>query len=215
MTVVHSADVWVLGGSIFFVGTIICGVAVFTWRSHIRQSAILRLFLDTDDVAKTFISAQDRIVFQSAAAVRLWKNQHPRDALSQRVDSADEDAFTALQRLLTASMNGVSERVDVVMQGENGLPEWWRVSVYPVGRDPKLMTPLRGMIWTAVDVTAQRAIEDILRQDRDESSEFLYLMPVGLYSVDAAGTLRFVNQRLADWLGYRPDALCGQPWRIF
>ena len=211
MTALQDISMWVFFGSIILVSALVCGVAVFIWRSYVRHSVVLRLFLDTDDVAKTFVSAEDRIIFQNAAALRLWKNQHPRDALSLRVDSADEDAFTALQRLLTASMNSVSERVDMVMQGENGLPEWWRVSVCPVDGGPKFITSLRGMIWTAVDVTAQRAIEDILRQDRDESSEFLYLMPVGLYSVDASGILRFINQRLADWLGYRPDALCGKP----
>lgn len=211
MTAFPSFDVWIFCGSILLGGGIICVAAVFVWRSYIRQSIISRLFLDTDDVAKTFVSAEDRIVFQNAAAVRLWKNKHPRDALSHRIDSADEDAFTALQRLLAASMNSVAERVDIVMQGEKGLPEWWRVAVHPVAVEHRSVVSLRGVIWTAVEVTAQRAIEDILRQDRDESSEFLYLMPVGLYSVDAAGVLRFVNQRLADWLGYSPDALCGRP----
>ncbi|MCF8503065.1 MAG: response regulator, partial [Rhodospirillum sp.] len=79
---------------------------------------------------------------------------------------------------------------------------WARVMVMP---GPEAETRM----WFCQDVTARRAIDEVLLREREELADFLYFLPVGLYSVDSEGRLRYVNQALAQWLGRQAEAMAG------
>src|SRR5262249_25959127 len=53
-------------------------------------------------------------------------------------------------------------------------------------------------------------ITEILTQERQDISDFLYFLPIGVYSVDVDGTFGFVNQRFAEWLGHGVEDLTGK-----
>lgn len=208
MTALHNPGevVWIV---LSMAGTV-CLLAVYFTVSCVRRlrGTVSRfsLLLGADDVARVMVGAGGQVIAANARAVLLWHNTDPGTELARRIDPADEEASGALERLFSAVTRRVPERADIMLQGDRGLAEWWRIGVCPVSGQS---VGDGAVIWTAQDVTAHRAIEDVLRRDRDAQAEFLYLMPAGLYSVDAGEELRFVNQRLADWLGYDADELTG------
>ncbi|WP_322099240.1 MULTISPECIES: ATP-binding protein [unclassified Haematospirillum] len=208
MTILHNLHfvwVYVLAADILFLAT--CSL-VFYIRRLRRDVGCLRCLLEADDVARLMVDSNGHVLAANSRAKTFWRGSEPDAELARRIDRADEETFGALERLISAVARRIPENVDVMLQGERGLAEWWRIGVCPA---PMTSPCDGGVIWTAQDVTAHRAIEDILRRDRDVQAEFLYLMPAGLYSVDANEQLRFVNQRLADWLGYSVNELLGMP----
>ena len=61
-------------------------------------------------------------------------------------------------------------------------PDWFQVTVRP-------FEILEGhSIWSVDDITARKAINDVLIRERQDLGDFLDLMPIGVYSVDVDGT---------------------------
>ncbi len=61
---------------------------------------------------------------------------------------------------------------------------------------------------------SERAREDALRAERDRLADFLDNLPVGFYSADADGGLRYANRTLADWLGRSAQELTASAVRV-
>lgn len=192
-------------------------------RLHVSALARQAMaMLDAEPGARLLLSADGQVLHANTAGRLLWGDHAPLAILSQRVVS-DDAALAALERLRLAAEAGVAERVELpllpVVQTLHGAgdeqalheeqiaSEWWAISLRPL---PSTDQGQRGTtLWQAEDVTARRAIEDILVREREDLAEFLYFIPAGLYSVDADGTLLMVNQRFAEWLGHSQDDLLG------
>jgi len=54
-------------------------------------------------------------------------------------------------------------------------------------------------------ITERRTIEDALRESERKLSQIMALMPVGVYSCDAAGRITFFNRRAAELWGREPE----------
>ena len=67
------------------------------------------------------------------------------------------------------------------------------------------------VITIAADVSARRAVENVLKGEREYLGDFLDFLPVGVYALDSEQTFRYVNRTFAEWLGATPDKLLGQP----
>ncbi|WP_019645357.1 PAS domain-containing protein [Novispirillum itersonii] len=189
----------------------------------LQRKATLALALTAqDDTARAITGSDGSVLAANAAALQRWPNASPLTylehltqttaPLTADLDDSDETgpvpetAADALARLLAAVHSGTTEKVELPVQGESGA-EWLLVETRPTdGGDGAA-----GRLWTATDISARRIIDDILRQERDDLAEFLYLLPVGVYSADSGGRLRSVNQRFSEWLGYTPKDLTGQP----
>jgi PAS domain S-box-containing protein len=63
----------------------------------------------------------------------------------------------------------------------------------------------------AMDVTARKAAEDVLRESEARFRALLESNSTGMLVVDEGGRIVFVNQALARLLGYEPDELLGEP----
>jgi len=114
----------------------------------------------------------------------------------------DERARTELERLAAAAALGAPRHAEITVPLPGGGRDWIALTVRPAGR---------GLIWTAEDVSARRAIEETLRRENELLSDFVDFLPVGCYSADAEGTVRYVNQRLAEWLGRPAESMIGRP----
>ena len=141
-------------------------------------------------------------LFRNALAKRLLGGvADPLGPLKLR--AADDDrALAELERLDAAAAVGAARRTEIGLAVTGGGREWFAVEVRPAG-------PKGGVVWLAEDVSARRAIEETLRRENELLSDFVDFLPVGCYSADAEGTLRYVNQRLAEWLGKSGDELVG------
>jgi two-component system cell cycle sensor histidine kinase/response regulator CckA len=149
--------------------------------------------------------AEGRVLHANTQALGQWGEGEPLEHLRRRLHG-DMMAADALERLEEAARQGLREEVDLPLK-EEGLgafsePEWARVMVMP-GPDHGTR------MWFSRDVTARRAIDEVLLREREELADFLYFLPAGLYSVDSEGRLRYVNQVLAQWLGRTAEAMVG------
>ncbi|MDR3438512.1 PAS domain-containing protein [Telmatospirillum sp.] len=162
----------------------------------------LEAALGGDHRARLVFDADGQEILRNAMAEQTFgPPEAPCAPLLLRV-SGDERAEEELQRLAAAARHGGSHSAEISLPGAQGGRDWLALAVYPLGGG--------GILWTAEDVSARRAIEETLRRDHEMLADFIDFMPVGFYSADTEGRFRFVNQRLAEWIGHPAEALVGQ-----
>jgi len=157
--------------------------------------------IEADDRARLILDGEGREVLRNEPAESLFGPAEDVAApLLARV-AADERAAEEIGRLTTSARQGGAYRTEVWLpRGTGG--EWMNLSVQPLSGG--------GTQWVGEDVSARRAIEETVRAENELFADFIDFMPVGFYSADTAGRVRFVNQRLAEWMGRRVDELIGK-----
>ena len=63
--------------------------------------------------------------------------------------------------------------------------------------------------WRVDNITERRAVEEVVREEREKLVDFTDHAPVGFYALDENGRFTFVNATLARWLGSDIDTLLG------
>ena len=173
-------------------------------RGAVDRAAFLAAALEREGVARLVVTADGAEVFRSRAAHRvLGPAADPLAVLAERaVDN--EHALGEIERLRAAAAAGVFLRADLALGLPGGGREWYAVEV-------RHLESAGGWLWQATDVSARRAVDDTLRREIEFLGDFVDLLPVGCYSADVSGSVRWVNQRLAEWLGRQPADLMGRP----
>ncbi|RAU20188.1 PAS domain-containing sensor histidine kinase [Paramagnetospirillum kuznetsovii] len=188
--------------------------------SALSAAAILRLAWKSRGAGRAAANAaalagslesETRAVLVIVGATELYRNQIGRRLLGAAGDplaemkrrAADDDrALADLERLDAAASVGANRRAEVGLPAAGGGKEWFSLEVRPAGQSG-------AVAWIAEDVSARRAMEETLRRENELLSDFVDFLPVGCYSADADGTVRYVNQRLAEWLGKSGDEIVG------
>ena len=169
-------------------------------RGETRNLALADL-VEADDRAHLVIDAEGREILRNAKAETLFGlSEDPIAAMAART-GADERASEELGRLATAARQGGAYRTEIWLPRDGG-GDWLALAVQPLSGG--------AVQWIAEDVSARRAIEETQRAEYELFADFIDFMPVGFYSADIGGRVRFVNQRLAEWLGRRVDELIGK-----
>ncbi len=165
------------------------------------QAQALADLVEGDDRARLVVDGEGREILRNAKAETMFgPPEDPAGPMAARI-GADERAAEELGRLATAARQGGAYRTEVWLPRDGG-GDWLAVAVQPLGNSL--------VQWIAEDVSARRAIEETQRAENELFADFIDFMPVGFYSADIGGRLRFVNQRLAEWLGRRVDELVGK-----
>ena len=125
----------------------------------------------------------------------------PLSALAGGEDRIQEEVL----RLQAAALVGAARRSEISLTAADGIRNRYAINTFP------LPAPLQGQVWMVEDVSARHVIEETLRRDWESMSDFIDLLPVGCYSADTSGTIRWINQRLSEWLGHKPQELIGKP----
>jgi two-component system cell cycle sensor histidine kinase/response regulator CckA len=180
--------------------------AMLLWRQARRapaQAPILAGALESETRAVLVAGAGGAEILRNQAARRLLGGvSDPLGPLKAR--AADDDrAMAELERLDAAAAVGAPRRTEISLASAGGGREWFALEVRPAGK-------AGAVAWVVEDVSARRAIEETLRRENELLSDFVDLLPVGCYSADADGTVRYVNQRLAEWLGKNGDEIVGR-----
>jgi len=202
------------------VGLLAVGIALAAlsgralWRSLAQahdaslRAEALSAMLEHDEAARLLVDAGGAVRAANAQARRLWPSLDPVAETRARLFDPHglaglEESGERLERLDAAARTGQSDRATLALRPGAGRddevapaePEWWDISlrILPAGDHP-------WRLWVAHDVTARRAIDEVMTREREALSEALFLLPVGLYTSDTEGRLRFLNQRLARWL---------------
>ncbi|MGE5545766.1 MAG: PAS domain-containing protein [Solirubrobacterales bacterium] len=182
------------------------GVLAHRWaeaRAAAKASSRLAAALESESRACLVLAPGADEVWRNHAGRRLLgPATAPLAPLIERA-AGDDRALTELERLSAAAVVGAVRRTEIGLPVAGGGREWFALEVRPTGPDG-------GVAWFAEDVTARHAIEETLRRENEMLADFADYLPVGCYSADSEGNLRYVNQRLAEWLGKSPNELLGR-----
>jgi len=179
------------------------GVLARRWvaaKAGSARAAGLAAALESETRAHLLVAADGTELLRNQAGRRLLGS--PEAPLTPFAARAGDDRVQAeIDRLAEAAANGAARRAEVALTTPGGGREFYALEVRPA---------CNAVLWVAEDVTARRAIEDTLRRESEALAEFVDFLPVGCYSADAAGNIRWVNQRLAEWLGHSAAELAGR-----
>lgn len=164
--------------------------------------------MDSESDALALVSADATPVYINAAGKQFFKASSLLQSVLNRVLD-DESNRLALAKLEAAVKNKAETSVELLMrpaEDDADFWEWYHISIRQLSV---------GTLWRVRDMTASRALDAVMRQETQELAEFLDILPIGLYQIDAGGVIHFVNQRLCDWLGYTNiRELKGKNWSI-
>lgn len=158
---------------------------------------------ETDGCVLTALDGS--IIYMNAAAKRFFGSSPflHQTIIGRAID--EESNRLALAKFDAAVKNKAETSVELALYSLRPDPdfwEWYHISIRQIGV---------GTLWRVSDITARRSLDAIIRQEMQELSEFLDMLPIGLYQIDAGGVIHFINQRLSEWLGYaNPRELKGK-----
>jgi len=185
----------------------ISGVAAFA--AHWAQGALadrlnmLSLALDAAPVAQMIVAGDGRMAYANLAFDRLFpgKGEPPLDRIELSL-AADPESVTEFLQLRSRAAAGVRATIAVSLRDARGAAVGrFNISASPITGRP-------GYSFLSIhDITARNEMETVIRDERNKLVDFFDHAPIGFYSVDGNGRLRFVNQTLAQWLGSTPSKL--------
>jgi two-component system, cell cycle sensor histidine kinase and response regulator CckA len=185
----------------------ISGIAAFAARR--AQTALadrldmLSLALDAVPEPQMIVAGDGRMAYANLAFDRLFPGSG--EAVLDRIErslAADAESVTEFLQLRSRAAAGVRATVTVSLRdARGGAAGLYNISASPItGRPGYSFLNIR-------DITTRSKMETVIRDERNKLVDFLDNAPIGFYSVDGNGRLRFVNQTLAQWLGSTPSKL--------
>jgi len=195
---------WLLSCALVLLSAVAAWILAQGMRSVRRDAPSAAVFdiLECADGARVVTGADGRTVLSNSKAYNILGGSAPLAFFADHADS-EFDGREAVQRLRQAVESRLADIAEVPVVAQADDLEWFRVEVSP------LPWGTRMNLWSIKEITARKAIDDILAHERQDLSDFLYFFPAGVYSVDVDGYFHFVNQRMADWLGRDPDSISG------
>ena len=200
---------WSLGGGLVSLGGL--GWVGCDWLAAAERTALnarALTALDGEPGPRQIAGIDGAVLFANTEALKNWGHRWAGAALAERLD-AEPWAEEALHKLVSSARSGLPQTADLPFRTRQGTREWMRVAVRPLKTfgDSEMET---AVLWAAQDTTAQHVIEDVFLSDRRELTEMFDHLPVGLFARDGSGRLTYVNQRLAEWLGFPANDLQGR-----
>ena len=164
---------------------------------------MLSLALDAVPDPQMIVAGDGRVAYANLAFDRLFPGSG--EAAFDRIErslAADAESATEFLQLRSRAAAGVRATSTVSLRDAHG----GSVGRYNISASP--ITGRRGYTFLNIrDITARNEMETAIRDERNKLVDFLDNAPIGFYSVDGNGRLRFVNQTLAQWLGSTPSKL--------
>ena len=118
----------------------------------------------------------------------------------ERVFIGDPDVSEAIYSAAQGRARGPQAVEEVRIAGGGTTPaRWMRLRVRPLGDTKR---DARMSVWSVADVTRERARAENVFQELQRAIDYLDHAPAGFFSVDAGGTIVYLNATLADWLGH-------------
>jgi len=120
----------------------------------------------------------------------------------ERLFSGPPEVSEAIYRLAQAARQGrraVEEvRLAQPVDGSAGGVAWYRLRVQPLPRGAGQSAAL----WTVSDITRDRERQENVFQELQQAIDYLDHAPAGFMSVDASGSIAYMNATLAAWLDH-------------
>jgi two-component system cell cycle sensor histidine kinase/response regulator CckA len=185
-----------------------CGVGL-AWVTSIlihrqyRDRSILSEIFDGSPSARLVTDIQDRALFYNPAFEDFCQEgEKPSLDIIRRIFGCrnDENTLQRLEGIINNARRGHEDNMEAEVK--DGIEtRWYRLSAQPVAGW------LGTIHWRIDNITDRRAIEAVIREEREKLVDFTDNAPVGFYAVDEQGRFTFVNATLARWLGSDIDSL--------
>jgi len=122
------------------------------------------------------------------------------------VELAHKDDLSNLAQWFSELRKGIESPSEYRVLNKSGEIRWARTKSRPVMADG-LFKGARGII---IDVTAQRQMEDALRESEELFKSYLEYAPDAVYMSDVKGNFLYGNRKCEEIIGYRREELLGK-----
>ncbi len=182
-----------------FFAVLIAGVA-FAFLLHLAeelneeiQKTENTMLVEDPRQAKVVCDKNGNIITYNRKGGELFGTAKVFDKLKLDLYTLDQHNKEAFSKLEEAISRGGDTALEIAF-GENS-QKWYRIEVRKI---------LGRKIWLvkAKDITARRNIDDIMKQERKELTDFVDNLPIGLFSLNENAKLTFANARICEWTGY-------------
>lgn len=164
---------------------------------------ITRAIVDAAPEGKLVVEDNGRMIYANEAYMRLAGGDSFSNLRSiERIFVGAPEVSEAVYRLAQAARDDRAYTEEIRMSPPPGGAAdrdfaWYRIAVRPIPRH-------RGSaaLWTVSDITHERERQENVFQELQHAIDYLDHAPAGFLSIDAAGSIVYMNATLASWLGY-------------
>ncbi|HIF60759.1 MAG TPA: PAS domain-containing sensor histidine kinase [Rhodospirillales bacterium] len=159
------------------------------------QNSEEALFI-TDHLQNIIIDNEaSRLCFQ-----KLKPNQEVGSLNIEKLESLfDKNSKVIFTRIYENSVACRSDSGELLIKLRGRVDSYWKVTIEPIA------FPTEHMLWRIENITDQRAQEIEHLIEEKYLGDLLNQLPVGFFSADGDGNLRYLNSNLRDWLGIREE----------
>ncbi len=200
------AELYILGllgvlGTVGIFALFAMGSGIMTVSGRDRGNPLLKSVVDHAFDGIVVTDQTGRVYYANATYLDLIGAVDSNDVRPiERVFIGDPDVSEAIYMLLKAAREGHRHVEEVRIAGAGTTPaRWIRLRVRPLGDSKR---DARMSVWSVADVTRERARAENVFQELQRAIDYLDHAPAGFFSVDAGGTIVYLNATLADWLGH-------------
>jgi two-component system cell cycle sensor histidine kinase/response regulator CckA len=182
--------------------------ALFAMASGIMQLAsrsernpLLKAVVDSAFDGILVTDQSGRVFYANATYLDLIGATDSNDVRPiERVFVGDPDVSESIYRLLKAAREGRRLQEEVRIPAATAeAARWLRLRVRPLGESKH---DARMTVWSIADVTRERERQENVFQELQHAIDYLDHAPAGFFSVDAAGSIVYLNATLANWLDH-------------
>lgn len=164
---------------------------------------------------KTILANQPALEYLQDRSVLNFLEENIIDSAANKLDL--QKLASAVNKLQPASVVlSINPHKDSVFVAE----EWLRVTVKPIFlnkaeifEDKFSLTRIRKetyIFWSVENITSYKNMEQMFQNEMSSLHDFLDFLPVGLYTCGKDGTVEYVNNTFADYLGLNRSDIAGQ-----
>ena len=200
------AEIYIVGllatlGTIGVFALFAAASGIMRFASDDHGNALLKAVVDNAFDGILVTDQGGRVFYANATYLELIGASDNNDVRPiERVFIGDPDVSESIYRLLKAARESRRLQEEVRIPGAAGeAGRWLRMRVRPLGegnRDARLT------VWSIADVTRDRERQENVFQELQHAIDYLDHAPAGFFSVDAAGSIVYLNATLANWLDH-------------
>ncbi len=165
------------------------------------RNDLTKLVCDTADEGMIAVEDNGRVIYANEAYMMLTNAQTLSDLRPvDRLFSGAADVSDAIYRLSQAARENriATEEIRLTPAlGNKAAMGWYRVQARSVHRPTG-----RCILWTVTDVTRERDRQENVFQELQHAIDYLDHAPAGFISIEADGSIIYMNATLAAWLGH-------------
>ncbi|QDI81212.1 response regulator [Methylorubrum populi] len=164
---------------------------------------ITRAIVDAAPEGKLVVEDNGRMIYANEAYMRLAGGDSFSNLRSiERIFVGAPEVSEAVYRLAQAARDDRAYTEEIRMSPPPGGAAdrdfaWYRIAVRPIPRHCG-----SAALWTVSDITHERERQENVFQELQHAIDYLDHAPAGFLSIDAAGSIVYMNATLASWLGY-------------